>query len=164
MFEEPTMRAWHVLSHFMDEVMACFGHRTILTSSIGIIASGTRWAMFHAQHDVKELDNRALCVASTAVLSVILFSTSIVVEQTFGESSILHVPAASKEWPDPVVKDMRITVLVHSMKKSTDLIQDLREVLKTLNDNTSIPFPSGRNCLHHQGNTRCRASLNGHRD
>jgi hypothetical protein len=78
--------------------------------------------MLNAEDDVKELDNGALCVASTAELDVGLLTRAIVENNTIGKSRIFHVLAAGEERSNSMVEHMRVTALVHAFEKRAYLV------------------------------------------
>lgn len=80
----------HVGAHVVDEAISGLGVSRALT----VFATRTGWSVFHSEDNVEELDEGALGVAASAILSV-LGIVAIVVQQPVWQSSITHVFTSS---------------------------------------------------------------------
>ena len=69
--------------------------------------------MLDSEHDIKELDQRTLGIASTTVLSPLALSCTFIVENTIWQASYHHVFAAGEKRSDAVVENFWIAFLIH---------------------------------------------------
>ena len=111
------MRARHISAHFVDEVVTrwwwlAFAFRaTALLSRL--LAGGP---VLDAENDVEELDERALRVAATTQLSVLLLVCAVVKQDAVWKASLCHVLSSSEEWANAVVEDVWVAILIHLLQ------------------------------------------------
>ncbi|KAH6609736.1 hypothetical protein Trco_003082 [Trichoderma cornu-damae] len=104
--EEPGVRARHVIPDL--------GVEALLRVRVAVVVD--------AEHDVEELDERTLSVASAPELPPFAFAVSFVVKDAPGQAGRLHVLAAGKERPDLVVEDEGVAALVHPLQERADVL------------------------------------------
>lgn len=68
------------------------------------------------EDDIKKLNQGALSIASTTILSPLAFSIALIVEDAFWQTSRCHAFAPCQERPDNMIKHLRITMFSHSVK------------------------------------------------
>jgi hypothetical protein len=81
--------------------------------------------VLNAEDKVEELNDRTLCVATTAILHVRQPTGAVVENYAVGETSISHILTASEEWSYAVVENVWITTFIHSLQETSELIEPL---------------------------------------
>ena len=120
-------------------------------------------SVLDAQHNVKELEERALGVAAAAVLPERVVRAPRVVAHTVRQPRVGHVLATGQEWSNAMVKGVRIAILVHALQQGAELVEALRERMQATGDGVAIAHPCGGNGVEHQRDDRATARLDRHR-
>lgn len=112
--QEASVWSWHVSSHLIVEAITSL--------------------MIDLQYRIEELEEGALAIASTSILSPRSFAIAFVIEDSVWQAGCLHVHATSQERSDVVVEDLWMASVVHAFEKFADIDHALLEVCQTFHD------------------------------
>lgn len=128
----------------------------------GFLAGGS---VINTERDIEKLDDRALSITATAVLAIFAAARFIeLVEHTVRQTSLGHVLAPCKEWPDAMVEDGRVTALVDPLQQGAEIVQALRECAQATGHGSCIAVASSGHGRQHQRDDGRATCLDGDRD
>lgn len=121
-------------------------------------------AMLNPQDDVKGLNQRALCVATTGVFVIGLVSVSILVQDAIWKTRLLHISGSCKEGTDSEVENIWITLLIHPSKQLTKVVYVLGKLKKRVHDRRAVVLSSSSNGFEHRRDALGPTGFDGHGD
>lgn len=106
--------------------------------------------MLNTQEDVKSLEQRALRVASTAVLAPLALAIALIIEHTIRESCLFHIFGPCKERTQLEVEDGRGALLDHASKDLVDSLEAIGVLSQDFSDQRVIFGVDGFDGFQHQ--------------
>lgn len=116
------------------------------------------------QYRIEELEQGALSITSSAVLSPRPFSFAFIIKDPIGQTGRFHVHAPRQKGTNMVVEDLWMTSIIHALEQFSNVIHTLFEVRQTFHNGRII---LALDCFHgcqHGANEWSRTRFHGIRD
>lgn len=120
--------------------------------------------MLNTKNNVKELDERALGVTPTTVLSPLSLPIALIIEHSIRKARQDHILTSRQEGSDLIIKDLGRTMLIHPIQNNRNLFDVQSKCLKRSGDDSRIVRPHSVHGFHHRWDNLCAVGLDGDRD